>query len=125
MDESGGRYVQVIADGSMGESGSFVTALAMGADAAMLGCAAGPAPKRRRGMERIGVPRLATPHCRVALRSEVGTVGTLQEILYGPSHKADGTTNFIGALRRAMASCGYVDIKSFQRCPVVVTANRS
>ena len=59
------------------------------------------------------------------LRSEVGTVGTLQEILYGPSHKADGTTNFIGALRRAMASCGYVDIKSFQRCPVVVTANRS
>ena len=31
MDESGGRYVQVIADGGMGDSGSFVTALAMGA----------------------------------------------------------------------------------------------
>ncbi|MEE1295570.1 MAG: GuaB3 family IMP dehydrogenase-related protein, partial [Bifidobacterium sp.] len=28
MDESGGRYVQVIADGGMGDSGSFVTALA-------------------------------------------------------------------------------------------------
>ena len=24
MDESGGRYVQVIADGGMGDSGSFV-----------------------------------------------------------------------------------------------------
>ena len=37
MDESGGRYVQVIADGGMGDSGSFVKALAMGADAVMLG----------------------------------------------------------------------------------------
>ena len=45
-------------------------------------------------------------------------VGTLEEILYGPSHQADGTTNFIGALRRAMASTGYVDLKSFQRCGV-------
>ncbi|ETY71614.1 inosine 5'-monophosphate dehydrogenase [Bifidobacterium moukalabense DSM 27321] len=37
MDESGGRYVQVIADGSMGDSGSFVKAFALGADAVMLG----------------------------------------------------------------------------------------
>jgi len=28
--------------------------------------------------------------------------------------------NYIGALRRAMASTGYVDVKSFQRCSVVV-----
>ena len=32
----------------------------------------------------------------------------------------DGTTNFIGALRRAMATTGYVDLKSFQRCSVTV-----
>lgn len=107
----------------MGESGSFVTALAMGADAAMLG-AAGPCPRGTGAWNALGseVRHATLPR---GLRSEVGTVGTLQEILYGPSHKADGTTNFIGALRRAMASCGYVDIKSFQRCPVVVTANRS
>ena len=124
MDESGGRYVQVIADGSMGESGSFVTALAMGADAAMLGAPLARAQEAPgHGTHWGSEARHATlPR---GLRSEVGTVGTLQEILYGPSHKADGTTNFIGALRRAMASCGYVDIKSFQRCPVVVTANRS
>ena len=39
------------------------------------------------------------------------------EILYGPSHLADGKTNFIGALRRAMASTGYVDVKNFQARP--------
>ena len=55
------------------------------------------------------------------MRTNVGTVGTLEEILYGPSHLADGKTNFIGALRRAMASTGYVDVKYFQRCDVVVT----
>ena len=37
MDESGGRYVQIIADGGMGNSGSFIKALAVGADAVMLG----------------------------------------------------------------------------------------
>lgn len=108
----------------MGESGSFVTALAMGADAAMLGAPLARAQEAPgHGTHWGSEARHATlPR---GLRSEVGTVGTLQEILYGASHKADGTTNFIGALRRAMASCGYVDIKSFQRCPVVVTANRS
>lgn len=34
-------------------------------------------------------------------RTNVGTVGTLEDIMFGPSHNADGTTNYIGALRRA------------------------
>ena len=120
MDESGGRYVQVIADGGMGDSGSFVTALAMGADAVMLGAPlarAKEAPGRGThwGAEarHASLPR--------GMRTTVGTVGTLEEILYGPSHLADGKTTFIGALRRAMASTGYVDVKNFQRCDVVVT----
>ena len=33
LDESGGRYVHVIADGSLGRSGDMVKALALGADA--------------------------------------------------------------------------------------------
>jgi IMP dehydrogenase len=50
----------------------------------------------------------------------VGTLGTLQEILEGPGRSADGTTNLVGALRRAMATCGYSDLKEFQRVEVVV-----
>lgn len=39
LDESGGRYVHVIADGGMGRSGDMIKAIACGADAVMLGAA--------------------------------------------------------------------------------------
>ncbi len=37
LDESGGRYVHVIADGSIGKSGDLAKAIACGADAVMVG----------------------------------------------------------------------------------------
>ncbi len=122
MDESGGRYVEVIADGGMGNSGSFIKALALGADAVMLGAPLARAVEAPgKGMHWGTEARHATlPR---GFRTDVGTVGTLEQILFGPSHHADGTTNFVGALRRAMASTGYVDLKSFQRCDVVVSAH--
>ncbi len=52
MDESGGRYVHVIADGGMARSGDIVKAIACGADAVMLGHRAGP----RHGRARAGLP---------------------------------------------------------------------
>src|SRR5699024_3666844 len=39
MDESGGRYVHVIADGGLGRSGDLVKAIACGADGLMVGAA--------------------------------------------------------------------------------------
>ncbi|MFI7588178.1 GuaB3 family IMP dehydrogenase-related protein [Spongisporangium articulatum] len=120
MDESGGRYVHVIADGGMGRSGEVVKAVACGADAVMLGAAlarASDAP----GRGYHWGPEAHHPLVPRGTRAHVGTVGTLEQILHGPGHVADGTSNLIGALRRSMATTGYSDLKEFQRVEVVVS----
>jgi IMP dehydrogenase len=53
-------------------------------------------------------------------RVRVGTIGTLEQILHGPSTVPDGSMNLMGALRRTMATAGYSDLKEFQRVEVVV-----
>ena len=44
----------------------------------------------------------------------------LEHILLGPSTVPDGTMNLVGALRKAMATTGYTEIKEFQRVEIVV-----
>lgn len=120
LDESGGRYVHVIADGSIGKAGQIATAIACGADAVMVGsplARASDAPGKgwHWGAEawHAELPR--------GERVEVAPVGSLAEILHGPASVADGTMNLVGALRRAMATTGYTEVKEFQRVEVVVS----
>ncbi len=120
LDESGGRYVHVIADGGVGHSGDLVKAVACGADAVMLGAALARATEAPGRGFHWG-PEAHHPHLPRGERVEVGTAGTLEQILFGPGHTADGTLNLIGALKRAMATTGYSDLKEFQRVEVVVS----
>jgi IMP dehydrogenase len=119
MDESGGRYVHVIADGGLGTSGDIVKAVACGADAVMLGTVlarSSVAPGRgwHWGPEAVSssLPR--------GSRVWVGTHGSLESILSGPATTANGTENLIGALAKSMATTGYSDLKEFQRVDVVL-----
>jgi IMP dehydrogenase len=47
-------------------------------------------------------------------------LGPLQKLLYGPADDADGQLNLFGGLRRAMAKCGYRDVKEFQKVALVL-----
>jgi IMP dehydrogenase len=119
LDETG-RYVHVIADGGMGRSGDLVKAVACGADAVMLGAALARATEAPGRGWHWG-PEAHHPLLPRGERVQVGTVGPLEEILLGPGRVADGTTNLVGAVRRAMATTGYSDLKEFQRVEVVVS----
>lgn len=118
LDESGGRYVHVIADGGVGKSGDIVKAIACGADAVMLGAVLARATDAPGGGYHWGAE---AHHAKLprGQRVHVGQVAALEEVLYGPAPAADGTANLVGALRRSMATTGYSDLKEFQRVEII------
>ena len=53
-------------------------------------------------------------------RVRAGVKGSLADILTGPAHENDGTLNLCGGLRTSMATCGYENLKAFQKAEVMV-----
>lgn len=113
-----GRYVPVVADGGMRRGGELAKAIAAGADALMIGsplARASEAPGRGTNWG-MAAPSPTLPR---GTRIKVGTVGTLERILFGPSHVTDGTENLMGALRQSMAALGARDIRQMQSVEIV------
>jgi IMP dehydrogenase len=118
LDETG-TYCHVIADGGMRTGGDLAKAIAVGADAIMIGSplsSASEAPGRgyHWGMATFH------PDLPRGTRVRSGVKGTLEEILLGPAHQNDGTLNLLGGLRTSMATCGYENLKTFQKAEVMV-----
>jgi IMP dehydrogenase len=121
LDETGGRYVHVLADGDIHTSGELAKAIACGADAVVLGTPLAVSDEALGGgwfwpaaAAHPSLPRGAL------LQIAVGERPPLEQVLNGPSDDPFGSLNLVGGLRRSMAKAGYCDLKEFQKVGLTV-----
>ena len=121
LDETGGRYVHVLADGDIHTSGELAKAIACGADAVLLGTPLAVAAEAL-GNGWFWPSAAAHPSLPrgALLQVALGDRPSLDEVLNGPSDDPFGSLNLVGGLRRSMAKAGYCDLKEFQKVGLTV-----
>jgi IMP dehydrogenase len=114
-----GKYVPIITDGGFRNGGDICKAFAAGADGVMLGSLFAMAKESAGLGYHWG---MANPHASLprGTRIKVGTTGSLQQILFGPSSLTDGTQNLVGALRTCMGVCGARTILDMHNAEMVI-----
>jgi len=121
LDETGGRYVHVLADGDIHTSGELAKAIACGADAVVLGT---PLAESAEALGDGWFWPTAAAHPSLPrgalLQVAVGERLSLDQVLNGPSDDPFGSLNLVGGLRRSMAKSGYCDLKEFQKVGLTV-----
>ncbi len=121
LDETGGRYVHVLADGDIHTSGDLAKAIACGADAVVLGTPLAEAVEAQ-GEGWFWPSAAAHPSLPrgALLQIAAGERLSLDQVLNGPSDDPFGSLNLVGGLRRSMAKSGYCDLKEFQKVGLTV-----
>ncbi|MGQ4645746.1 GuaB3 family IMP dehydrogenase-related protein [Lyngbya aestuarii] len=114
-----GIYIPVIADGGLITGGDICKCIACGADAVMIGS---PFARAKEAPGKGFHWGMATPSPVLprGTRIQVGSTGTLEQILTGPAQLDDGTHNLLGALRTSMGTLGAKNIKEMQQVEVVI-----
>ena len=114
-----GKYVSIITDGGMNRGGDICKAFACGADAVMIGSSFARACEAPGKGFHWG---MATSHVNLprGTRIQVGTSGSLKDILLGPAKTDDGTQNLIGALKTSMGSLGASNLKEMHDVEIII-----
>jgi len=114
-----GTYVSVITDGGIHSGGDLCKAIAAGADGVMIGT---PLAQSLEAPGKGFNWGMAAPHPELprGTRINVGTTGTLNQILFGPTTVTDGTQNFVGALRVALGMCGAANIREMHSAEMII-----
>ncbi len=117
--EQTGRYVAVITDGGIRTGGDVCKSIASGADGVMIGTPFAQAEEAPGQGFNWGMAN-AHPELPRGTRIDVGTKGSLRQIMYGPTSVTNGTQNLVGALRVAMGMCGAYTISDMHKADMVV-----
>ncbi|PZC42550.1 MAG: IMP dehydrogenase [Chloroflexi bacterium] len=114
-----GKYVPVITDGGIRTGGDVCKSFVAGADAIMIGSPLAQSEEAPGGGYNWG---MASPHPRLprGTRVNVGTQGPLEQILFGPTSKTNGTQNLIGALEECMGMVGAFNIREMQKAKMII-----
>lgn len=115
-----GKRVTVLTDGGIRTGGDLCKAIAAGADGVMIGT---PFAQTHEAPGKGFNWGMASPHPALprGTRVNVGVHASLEQVLFGPSHRTDGTHNLVGALQVCMSMVGAQTIPEFhERAELVV-----
>ena len=113
-----GKYVPLVTDGGIRTGGDVCKSIAAGADSVMIGS---PFAMTREAPAKGMHWGMATWHESLprGTRIDLGVRYGLEELMFGPSSRSDGTLNLVGALRVCMGYVGAEDIKQMHDARMV------